>query len=70
MDSVTDSIQYTKEQDSPNSPTNKASPTDKASPTPDDRKEPWREFKTVKDDVSVSKVRDMRLYGNNVNAHS
>ncbi|UKZ53097.1 hypothetical protein TrVGV298_006885 [Trichoderma virens] len=39
----------------------------------DNRKEPWRElpeFKSAKDDVHVSQVRDMRLFGNNVNAHS
>ncbi|KGO67810.1 hypothetical protein PITC_048960 [Penicillium italicum] len=64
MDPVTDSIQHTKEQK------RSKSPTEKVFPTPDNRKEPWREFKTVKEDVSVSKVRDMRLYGNNVNAHS
>ena len=39
----------------------------------DERKQPWRslpEFKNVKDDVSVKNQRDMRLFGNHVNAHS
>ena len=39
----------------------------------DSRKQPWRslpEFKDVKDDVSVKNQRDMRLFGNHVNAHS
>lgn len=39
----------------------------------DQRKQPWRsvpEFKSAKDNVYVSKVRDMRLFGNHVNAHS
>ncbi|KAK4150480.1 hypothetical protein C8A00DRAFT_36917 [Chaetomidium leptoderma] len=45
-----------------------------ASPTStEQRKEPWRalpEFKSTEDNVNVSKVRDMRLFGNHVNAHS
>ncbi|KAJ5959311.1 uncharacterized protein N7479_006461 [Penicillium vulpinum] len=49
MDPVTDSFEHTEEEKRSNPPTKKTSPT------PDDRKEPWREFKTVTDDVSVSK---------------
>ncbi|PTB41290.1 hypothetical protein M441DRAFT_139575 [Trichoderma asperellum CBS 433.97] len=36
-------------------------------------KKPWRElpeFKSAEDNVQVSNVRDMRLFGNNMNAHS
>ena len=39
----------------------------------DTRKQPWRvmpEFEAFEDKVHVSKVRDMRLFGNHVNAHS
>lgn len=39
----------------------------------DNRKQPWRalpEFESVKDDVTIKKVKDMRLFGNHVNAHS
>ena len=58
--------------------TNVESPVDSgqsanSSPTETERKEPWRalpEFKTPQDNVHVSKVRDMRLFGNHVNAHS
>ncbi|KAK4208505.1 hypothetical protein QBC37DRAFT_391990 [Rhypophila decipiens] len=44
-----------------------------ASSPPEERKQPWRdlpEFKSAEDNVHVSKVRDMRLFGNHVNAHS
>ena len=37
------------------------------------RKEPWRDvekLKAAEDKVEVNKVRDMRLFGNHVNAHS
>lgn len=52
--------------------TNK-SVTAEATGEADDRKRPWRslpEFKSVQDKVYVNKVRDMRLFGNHVNAHS
>jgi hypothetical protein len=42
-------------------------------PSTEQRKEPWRdlpEFQSAKDNVHVSKVRDMRLFGNHVNGHS
>ncbi|KAK4159038.1 hypothetical protein QBC43DRAFT_327930 [Cladorrhinum sp. PSN259] len=44
-----------------------------ASSLTEERKEPWRdlpEFKSAEDKVHVSQVRDMRLFGNHVNAHS
>ncbi|KAK4140062.1 uncharacterized protein C8A04DRAFT_32419 [Dichotomopilus funicola] len=37
------------------------------------RREPWRDmerYKSTEDNVQVSKVCDMRLFGNHVNAHS
>lgn len=40
---------------------------------PETRKQPWRNlpaFESFKDKVHVNKVRDMRLFGNHVNAHS
>lgn len=39
----------------------------------DERKQPWRDMPSLQasdDTVDVTKVRDMRLYGKNVNAHS
>lgn len=39
----------------------------------DARKQPWRSlpgFETLADNVSVKNIKDMRLFGENVNAHS
>lgn len=44
-----------------------------SAPAVDNRKQPWRslpEFESVEDKVEVKKVKDMRLFGNHVNAHS
>ncbi|CAK7241122.1 MAG: hypothetical protein STHCBS139747_002580 [Sporothrix thermara] len=44
-----------------------------AQDTDDARKQPWRQlptFESFEDKVRVNNVRDMRLYGNHVNAHS
>ncbi|KAI4279931.1 MAG: hypothetical protein L6R38_004851 [Xanthoria sp. 2 TBL-2021] len=42
-------------------------------PAEDERKQPWRsvpELQNVKEHVSVKDQQDMRLFGNQVNAHS
>ncbi|KAH6839445.1 hypothetical protein B0I37DRAFT_449370 [Chaetomium sp. MPI-CAGE-AT-0009] len=47
--------------------------SDAASAPAEQRKEPWRdlpEFESNEDNVQVSKVRDMRLFGNHANGHS
>lgn len=50
-----------------------ASPSSVSVHEVDTRKQPWRSlpgFESLADNVSVKSIKDMRLFGENVNAHS